>query len=199
MKNYLEAGSTVVVTAPEDVSSGEFIKVGSLYGVAPVAASSGAAVVLNRSGVYELPKVDDAAWTQGQKLYWDAGAKKFTTDASKTPVAAVAFAAALLADTEGQVLLGAGSEIRIVAGLHTTVTATDTIVTGLSKVLGAIASYETDVADPNTYVQAAVGDQAGAPAAGSIIVKSWKTTGSDPTPVAADAFAKKVSWLAFGY
>ncbi len=199
MKNYLGPGKTVVVTAPEAVSSGEFIKVGSLYGVAPVAAESGAPVVLDRSGgVYELPKVSGAAWAQGQKLFWDASEKKFTVDASKSPIAAIAFAAAAELATEGEVLLE-GPELKIVGGQHTTVAATDTIVTGLSKVLGVIATYDTDPADANTYVSATIGDQAGAPAAGSIIVKTWKQSGTDPTPIAADAFAKKVNWLAFGY
>lgn len=99
--------------------------------------------------------------------------------------------------------IGAGSQIvggglRVAAGVQTTVTATDTVVTGLATVLAAVAQFETDVADANMYAQAVVGNQSGAPAAGSIIIKTWKTTGTDPTPVAADAFSKVVSWIAIG-
>jgi len=41
-----------------------------------------------------------------------------------------------------------------------------------------------------------VGDQAGAPAAGSILLKTWKTLGG--TPAAATTFSKKVNWIAVG-
>ena len=47
--------------------------------------------------------------------------------------------------------------------------------------------------------QAQIGDQAGAPAAGSIIIKTWQNTGgADPTPAAATTFGKKVNWIAIG-
>lgn len=200
MKNYLEEGETVVVTAPEDVDSGEFIKVGELYGVAPVAAASGGEVVLNRCGVYELPKTTSEAWTQGQKLFWNSSTKKFTTDASKTPVQAVAFAAADAADTLGNVLLGAGESVKFMAGQSTTVTASDTVATGLTKLSGVVAYLNDAPGDDPSWVSADIGDQAGAPAAGSFLLKTWKnTSGSDPTPVAATTFSKKVNWIAFGY
>ena len=197
MKNYLETGSTVVVTAPETVDSGEFIKVGSLYGVAPAAAASGAQVVLNRGGVYILPKVAADIWVAGAKLFWDASAKKFTLDSSKTPVSAIAFEAAAENATTGKVLLS-GPEAKIAFGAHTTVAAADTIITGLSKVEAVVATFATDPAAANTYVSATKGDQAGTPDAGSIIIKTWKQSGSDPTPIAADAFAKVVNWIAVG-
>lgn len=198
MKNFLQSGDTVVIaSAPEDVDSGEFIKLGMLSGVAVHAAASGAEVSLKRTGVFELPKATGAAWAQGAKLYWDVSEKKFTLDESKAPVNAIAFAAAGADDTLAEVLID-GDAIRLAAGIHTTASATDTVVTGLAHVIGAVAQFETDVADANMHAQAVVGDQAGSPAAGSIVVKTWKTSGSDPTPIAADAFSKKVSWIAFG-
>ena len=200
MRNFLEEGETVVVTAPEDVDSGEFIKVGELYGVAPVAAASGGEVVLNLCGAYELPKTTSEAWTQGQKLFWNSSTKKFTTDASKTPVRAVAFAAADAADTLGNVLLGAGDSVKFVAGQSTTATASDTIATGLTKIAGVVASLNDAPSDDPSWVSADIGDQAGAPAAGSFLLKTWKnTSGTDPTPGAATTFSKKVNWIAFGY
>lgn len=87
----------------------------------------------------------------------------------------------------------------VAGGQHTTVTASDTIVTGLKNVTSVVASYDTDPADANMFVSASIGDQAGAPAAGSILIKTWKTAdGTDPTPVAATAFSKKVNWIAIG-
>ena len=49
-------------------------------------------------------------------------------------------------------------------------------------------------------VTASIGDQAVAPASGSILIKTWQNTGgTDPTPAAASTFAKKVNWIAVGY
>ncbi len=45
---------------------------------------------------------------------------------------------------------------------------------------------------------ASIGDQAGAPAAGSILLKTWKPTATgDATPIAATTFGKKVNWWAY--
>jgi predicted RecA/RadA family phage recombinase len=200
--NYRESGDRAVVAAPEAADSGEFLIVGALAGVAEVAALNGADAVLKRTGVWELPKaVSGTAWTQGMRLYWDAAEKKFTTVAAGNRPMGVAWEAALDAATTGLVLLTPElAGLRVVGGQHTTASATDTVPTGLSRVLAAVVSYETDPADANNYVSAQIGDQAGAPAAGSIVIKSWKNTGgNDPTPAAADAFSKVVNWIAFGY
>lgn len=95
-------------------------------------------------------------------------------------------------------IAGVSAGLKIAGGQLTTVTATDTVVTGLATVVAVVVSYDTDPADANTYVSATIGDQAGTPAAGSIIIKTWKQSGTDPTPIAADAFSKKVNWIAIG-
>lgn len=92
------------------------------------------------------------------------------------------------------------SGLRSVSGQLTTVTAADTIVTGLSKVVAVVATLDSDLGDNPEFVSATIGDQAGTPASGSIIIKTWQnTSGTDPTPVAATTFGKKVNWVAFGY
>lgn len=199
MKTYVEDGETVVVTAPEAVDSGEFIKVGELYGVAPAAADNGASVVLKRRGVFTLPKTTSQVWTQGQKVFWNASTKKFTNDPAQTPIAAIVFADAGSSDTTAKILIG-GPDMKMAFGLSTTVAASDTIVTGLSKLLGVVAGLNDAPTDAISWVNADIGDQAGTPAAGSFLLKSWKnTSGSDPTPLAATAFGVKVPWIAFGY
>lgn len=87
---------------------------------------------------------------------------------------------------------------KIARGQYTTVAAADTVVTGLATVVSVVASFETDPADANFLVSAQLGDQAGTPAAGSIIIKTWKHDGTDPTPAAATAFSKVVNWIAIG-
>lgn len=198
MKNFLQEGKIVVVIAPEAVDSGEFIKVGELYGVAQTAADNGAEVPLLRCGVFDLPKAVGVL-AQGDKLFWDPVAKNFTKDSSKSAIRAIAWAAAQNGDATASILIGDGDGLKMVAGQSSTVTAADTIVTGLGKVLGVVASYDSDAADANTFVSATVGDQNAAPVAGSIIIKTWKSgDGADVTPVAATVFGKKVNWIAFG-
>ena len=88
---------------------------------------------------------------------------------------------------------------KIARGQLTTVTATDTVVTGLSTVVAAIAQFDDNPGDDPNYVSCTIGDQAGSPAAGSIIIKTWKNTGgTDPTPLAATTFSKKINWIAIG-
>lgn len=94
---------------------------------------------------------------------------------------------------------GVGAGYKIARGQLTTASASDTVITGLASVVSALACYDTDPADANTFVSCSIGDQAGAPAAGSILVKTWKSgDGADVTPVAASAFSKKVNWVAIG-
>ncbi len=73
-------------------------------------------------------------------------------------------------------------------------------LTGLRAVLYAVASLEDAPILNCDHAQAVIGDQAGTPAAGSILIKTWKRTASgDATPIAASTFGKKVNFVAFGY
>lgn len=201
MKNAKGSGDIVVVAAPEDADSGEFLIVGGIYGVAGIAVASGANVPLHREGVFALPKATGTAWAAGDRLFWDVVAKKFTKDSTKRPIGAVAAAAAGSSDTTGDVLLGDTVEggLRYVGGQITTASASDTVVTGLAKVIACDASLDDNPSDDPMLANASLGDQNGAPAAGSILVKTWKNTGgTDPTPLAATTFTKKVNWWALG-
>lgn len=82
------------------------------------------------------------------------------------------------------------------------ITGTGTVVTGLATVVAIVATPQSDLdGDTLAGVSATIGDQAGAPAAGSVVLKCWKvTTGGaagNPTLIAADA-AKNVNWVAIG-
>lgn len=88
---------------------------------------------------------------------------------------------------------------KIARGQQTTVAAADTIVTGLATVVAVVATLDDDPTDDPFMCSATRGDQAGTPAAGSFILKTWKNTGgTDPTPLAATTFTKKVNWVAIG-
>lgn len=97
------------------------------------------------------------------------------------------------------IVAGVAAGYKVARGVATTATASDDINTGLTTVVAAVACLE-DAPGLDPYdAQAVVGDQAGAPAAGHILLKTWKFTGAtNPTPLAATTFAKKVSWIAIG-
>jgi hypothetical protein len=87
---------------------------------------------------------------------------------------------------------------RIASGVAS-ITGTGTVVTGLSTVTAVIVSPVGPM-DGVTIaaVSATIGNQTGAPAAGSVNIAVWKATSvSNPTLIAATA-AESVSWIAFG-
>lgn len=96
-------------------------------------------------------------------------------------------------------ILGAGNNYKLARGQHTTVAASDTVVTGLTTVVAAVAVLDSDPTTDPLFVTCSIGDQAGAPAAGSIYIKTWKPTANDNvTPIAATTFTKLVNWIAIG-
>lgn len=96
MKNYVQEGKTLTITAPAAVSSGQLVVVGSIVGVAAFDAGLDADVEVVTQGVFELPKINTDVIAQGDKLYWDAGQSKLTKTAGtgSKPMVGVATAAA---------------------------------------------------------------------------------------------------------
>lgn len=92
------------------------------------------------------------------------------------------------------------NDLKVASDQVTTVTASDTIVTGLRKVLAVVACMDDASVLTADFSTASIGDQAGSPAAGSILIKSFKPTATgDATPIAATTFGKKVNYIAIGY
>jgi len=81
-----------------------------------------------------------------------------------------------------------------VTGIHTTVAASDTVITGLKKVVSVTTSLNTDPITTAANSTADIGDQAGSPASGSILLNTWE---SDFT--VATTFSVDVSWVAVGF
>ncbi len=201
MKNYIQKGKTLPLTAPYDVLSGKGFQIGSIFAVAAFDALSGAAVEGERFGVFDLAKVSAQAWAVGESIYWDNSAK-LATNVKGTANLRIGSAVATAANptSTGHVALEPAGPVRVVAGQATTIAAIDTIVTGLASLVAVVASLDSDPVDDPEWVTASIGDQAGTPAAGSFLLKTWKnTSGSDPTPTAATTFSKKVNWIAYGY
>jgi predicted RecA/RadA family phage recombinase len=95
MKNYIQPGDTVTVTAPANVASGEGVLIGKLFGVAAISAASGQDVEIKTTGVYELPKTSAQEWaTVGLPIYWDDSTGVLTTVAASNTFVGVNLAAA---------------------------------------------------------------------------------------------------------
>jgi len=71
MRNYIQPGDTLTLTAPSQLTSGEIVLIGALVGVACGDAENGAAFDLATRGVYELPKVSADVISVGEVVYTD--------------------------------------------------------------------------------------------------------------------------------
>ena len=80
MKNFIQPGVTVTVTAPRTVVAGEIVVVGLLAGVAVHDAASGAPVEITTEGVFTVAKTEAQAWaTVGLAIYAIPGTGVATT------------------------------------------------------------------------------------------------------------------------
>lgn len=99
MRNYIQDGGAITLTAPHDVSSGDGLQVGSLFGVVATNAASGADVETVMQGVFELPKADTEQIAQGEALYWNSTEKHLTNTAADNLKIGAAVVAAGPAET----------------------------------------------------------------------------------------------------
>lgn len=88
-----------------------------------------------------------------------------------------------------------GAGYKVARGVHQQAAASDTIVTGLATVVAVVVSFRDTPTAKQSFVTATIGDQAGTPAAGSILVKTFKSTYA-----AADDFTDNISteYIALG-
>ena len=106
MKNYIQPGDSVSLTAPAGgVVSGTGYLIGTAFVVAAHSADASAAFTGQVTGVFTLPKVSAQAWTEGAAIYWDNTAKNVTTTSSGNTKIGVAAAAAANPSATGVVRL----------------------------------------------------------------------------------------------
>jgi predicted RecA/RadA family phage recombinase len=70
MKNHVQKGDNITVTATADALSGDVVKIGNLVGVAATDAAIGDSLDLVTVGVFDFPKVAADAITIGDAVYW---------------------------------------------------------------------------------------------------------------------------------
>jgi len=107
MKNYVQPGNTITLTAPYAVASGDGLLVGSIFGVAAGTAALSESVETALTGVFDITKVGSQAWTSGARIYWDDTNKRTTNVATSNTLIGVAIEAVAggAGDTIGRVRL----------------------------------------------------------------------------------------------
>lgn len=90
MKNYVQPGNTITLTAPYAVAAGDGLLVGSVFGVAAGDAANAETVEAALVGVFDLKKVASQAWVVGDKIYWDNTNKETTKTATANTLIGVA-------------------------------------------------------------------------------------------------------------
>jgi len=96
---------------------------------------------------------------------------------------------------------GVAAGYKVARGQHTQVAASDTVVTGLATVVAVIVSFDSAPTVKQLFCAGQIGNQSGAPAAGSILIKTFKPTAvNDVTPIPATDFTDNlvISWVAIG-
>lgn len=84
MKNHVQSGGVITITAAADITSGQVVVVGRTLGVACHDAATGEQCEVAITGVYTVPKVSGAVIAAGEPLVWDVSASAFD-DAAATP------------------------------------------------------------------------------------------------------------------
>ncbi len=107
MRNYVQKGETLTLTAPYAVSSGGGALVGSIFGVAATDVASGAEGEFQVEGVFDLARETGGgtAWSAGDLVYWDNTNKRATKTATSNKLIGVAVRAAADGDATGRVRL----------------------------------------------------------------------------------------------
>jgi predicted RecA/RadA family phage recombinase len=107
MKNYVQKGETLTLTAPYAVSSGGGALVGSIFGVAATDVASGEEGEFQVAGVFDLTREAGAStgWSQGALIYWNNTTKVITKTATSNKLIGVAVRAAADGDATGRVRL----------------------------------------------------------------------------------------------
>ena len=80
MRNYVQPGENITITATAAATSGEGVLIGNLFGIAAGDAAIGEALDLVTVGVFTMPKVSTDALAVGDAVYWDDTAKLATAD-----------------------------------------------------------------------------------------------------------------------
>lgn len=106
-ENILGAGQRITVVAPAAVTSGQFLNVGNIFGIALANAASAAPVAIATGVECQLRKLNGASssYAAGALLYWDATNSNVTISATSNRLIGLSVTAASNTDTVATVRL----------------------------------------------------------------------------------------------
>lgn len=92
MRNFVQPGDSISLTAPYNVNSGDALLVGAIFAVAMAAAAVGEKVnCRTKNGeIIDLTAVAADTIDEGQKVYWDNAARKITEVATNNTLVGAA-------------------------------------------------------------------------------------------------------------
>jgi predicted RecA/RadA family phage recombinase len=106
MRNYIDSGDAIAVTAPRALASGEGCLVGTgMFGFAVTSALISTTVVLERKGRFSHAKTSAQAWVVGDLIYWDDTNHVLTTTSAGNTLVGVATAIAANPSATGTCVL----------------------------------------------------------------------------------------------
>lgn len=103
MKNYVQKGENITVTATEAVTSGQPVLFGSLFGIAAGAAAIGDDLDLVTVGVFDMPKVATDVVAVGDLIYFSTITGLVTSDGGGDGVLKIGVAVTAAANPSGSV------------------------------------------------------------------------------------------------
>ena len=84
MKNYVQKGDVLTLTAPANVTGGQGLMVGDLFGVVAGDALNGEQFDLHVVGVFDLPAETADTFSVGQIVFWNRVSGKVTEAESES-------------------------------------------------------------------------------------------------------------------
>ena len=106
MKNYINEGNLVRLTAPGAVSAGDVYEGVSRIGVYVDDAASGASAEVAFKGQYSLAALSTDTWAPGQALYWDAANDRLPDTIGSNIPAGIAGGTKTSGQTRARVIIG---------------------------------------------------------------------------------------------
>lgn len=100
MKNFVQEGEMMEITAAAAIESGDGVLQGAVFGVAAIDAAIGEKVNIALEGSFELKKKAADSFIQGAKAYWDNTLKEVTSTSVGNSLIGVAQEAAAAATTK---------------------------------------------------------------------------------------------------
>lgn len=108
MKNYVQPGDVLTLTAPYQRNAGEMALIGAaLIAVANTDIANGANGEWSLEGVFTITALSTDTGSVGAKMYWDNTNKRLTTTSAGNTLVGVLTVAKLNGDTTAQVRLNA--------------------------------------------------------------------------------------------